>query len=389
MSITVTPPVNDAPVAANHTFETAEDGTLNGDVLPGATDADGNSLSAAVFSEPTHGTLQLNADGTFTYTPAANFYGTDSFSYTLSDGQASSAPALVVISVTPVNDAPVAHDDAYSIVEDSILTGNVLSNDVDIDRDSLTASLVSGPASGTLVLNPDGTFTYTPVPNYSGTVSFTYEASDGSTTRSTGVVTITVTAVNDAPVAGEDFFTTPPEDTAYTGNVLNNDSDAEGDKLTVSLVDQPAHGTVTLAEDGTFTYTPAPNFSGLDHFTYTTFDGTTTTAPTIVLISVTPVNDPPTANPPDSYTINEDSVLAGNVLSNDADPDKNNLTAHLVDGPDNGTLTLNSDGTFTYTPNTGYNGTDSFTYTASDGSLSSGEATVTITISLSTTRRSR
>ncbi|WP_157897860.1 Ig-like domain-containing protein [Mycolicibacterium rutilum] len=377
VSITVTP-VNDAPVAANHTFETAEDGTLNGDVLPGATDADGNSLSAAVFSEPTHGTLQLNADGTFTYTPAANFYGTDSFSYTLSDGQASSAPALVVISVTPVNDAPVAHDDAYSIVEDSILTGNVLSNDVDIDRDSLTASLVSGPASGTLVLNPDGTFTYTPVPNYSGTVSFTYEASDGSTTRSTGVVTITVTAVNDAPVAGEDFFTTP-EDTAYTGNVLNNDSDAEGDKLTVSLVDQPAHGTVTLAEDGTFTYTPAPNFSGLDHFTYTTFDGTTTTAPTIVLISVTPVNDPPTANP-DSYTINEDSVLAGNVLSNDADPDKNNLTAHLVDGPDNGTLTLNSDGTFTYTPNTGYNGTDSFTYTASDGSLSSGEATVTITI---------
>ncbi len=95
---------------------------------------------------------------------------------------------------------------------------------------------------------------------------------------------------------------------------------------------------------------------------------------------MTPVNDPPTANPPDSYTINEDSVLAGNVLSNDADPDKNNLTAHLVDGPDNGTLTLNSDGTFTYTPNTGYNGTDSFTYTASDGSLSSGEATVTITI---------
>ncbi|MCV7283088.1 tandem-95 repeat protein, partial [Mycolicibacterium flavescens] len=377
VSITVDA-VNDAPVAANDSFTVDENGTLQGNVLTNDHDVDSTTLTPTVFSPPSHGTLTMNADGSFTYTPAANFHGTDTFSYTVSDGVATSAPALVVISVTPVDSAPVAVGDNFTIVEDSVLSGNVLSNDTDADRDSLIAELVSGPANGTLTFNADGTFTYKPAKNFAGTDSFTYTASDGTSDSGIGTVTITVTAVNDAPVAEDDFYSTQ-EDQSVSGNVLDNDSDVDDDTLTVSLDEPPAHGTVTLNPDGTFTYTPPPDFHGVDFFSYTTTDEVATTTPTLVIITVTPVNDPPVAVD-DEYTINEDTVLTGNVLSNDSDLERNNLTAHLVDGPANGTVTLNPDGTFTYTPETGYNGPDSFTYYAFDGSASSEVSTVHITV---------
>ncbi|MCF6391742.1 cadherin-like domain-containing protein, partial [Mycobacterium sp. MBM] len=290
-------------------------------------------------------TLQLNTDGSFTYTPDADFNGTDTFTYTATDGTATSSVETVSITVAPVNDTPVTAGDTFTTDEDTALTGNVLSNDSDTDGDTLTATLVDGPANGTLTLNTDGTFTYTPNADFNGTDSFTYTAGDGTATSSVATVSITVTPVNDTPVTTADSFTTD-EDTAVSGNVLTNDSDIDGDTLTATLVDGPTNGTLTLNTDGSFTYTPTADFNGTDSFTYTAGDGTDTSSVETVSITVSPVNDTP-ATVGDTFTTNEDTAMSGNVLTNDSDTDGDTLTATLVDGPANGTLQLNTDGTFT------------------------------------------
>ncbi|MCF6390999.1 Ig-like domain-containing protein, partial [Mycobacterium sp. MBM] len=378
VSITVDP-VNDTPATVGDSFTTDEDTVLNGNVLTNDSDVDGDTLTATLVDGPTNGTLQLNADGTFTYTPTADFNGTDTFTYTAGDSAATSSVTTVSITVTPVNDAPVATNDSFTTDEDTVLTGNVLSNDTDTDGDTLTTTLVDGPANGTLELNADGTFTYTPDADFNGADSFTYTAGDGTATSAIATVSITIDPVNDTPVTAGDTFTTD-EDTVVTGNVLTNDSDTDGDTLTATLVDGPSNGTLQLNTDGTFTYTPDADFNGTDTFTYTAIDGTATSPVETVSITVDPVNDTPVTTT-DSFTTNEDTGVSGNVLTNDSDPDGDTLTATLVTGPANGTLELNTDGTFTYTPTADFNGTDSFTYTAGDGTATSSVTTVSITVS--------
>src|SRR5207244_4036075 len=143
------------------------------------------------------------------------------------------------------------------------------------DGDALTAVLVTGPAHGTLTLNANGSFSYTPAANYNGADSFTYKANDGTATTSEATRSISISAVNDAPVAVNDSFTTP-EDTAavvLAPGVLGNDTDVDGDALTAILVSNPSHGTVTLNANGSLTYTPATNYNGADSFTYKANDG--------------------------------------------------------------------------------------------------------------------
>src|SRR6185503_173127 len=206
-------------------------------VLAHASDLDGDMLTATVVSGPSHGTLSLNSDGSFTYTPAANYHGPDSFTYRASDGSAD-VTATASITVRPVNDPPVAGDDTYATDEDVALTiaaPGVLANDSDLDGDTLTITVVSGPSHGTLTLNGDGSFTYTPVLNYHGLDSFTYRASDG-TADVTASASITVRPVNDPPVAADDTYATD-EDVVLTiasPGVMANDSDLDGDTLTTT-----------------------------------------------------------------------------------------------------------------------------------------------------------
>jgi len=381
---------NRAPAAAPDAYSTAEDTTLTvaaPGVLANDTDPDGDSLSAVVVSGPAHGSLNLNADGGFTYTPAANFNGIDTFTYQASDGSAQSNPATVTITVTPINDAPVATDDAYSTAEETPLivpAPGVLGNDTDLDSSTLTAALVTGPGHGTLTLNANGSFTYTPAANFNSTDTFTYRASDGTAQSSPATVTITVTASSDAPVAADDAYTTA-EDTPLTvpaPGVLGNDTDPDGDQLSAWVVSGTSHGTLTLNANGSFTYTPAADFNGTDTFTYRASDGTLDSNLATVTITVTAINDAPTAAA-DADSTAEDTALtvaAPGLLSNDTDPDSSTLTAAVVTGPGHGTLTLNADGSFTYTPAANFNGTDTFTYRASDGSAQSNPATVTITV---------
>ena len=170
------------------------------------------------MSGPSHGSLTLNADGSFVYMPGTNYNGTDSFTYQASDSQTNSSTATVTITINPVNDAPVANNDSYSINEDTLLTVSapgVLANDTDVENDPLTAVLISGPSHGSLTLNANGSFTYLPSTNYNGPDSFTYQANDGQTNSSTATVRLTVNPVNDAPVAVNDSYSIN-EDTHLT-----------------------------------------------------------------------------------------------------------------------------------------------------------------------------
>jgi VCBS repeat-containing protein len=348
---------------------------------------DGDALTAVWQGGPSNGTLTLNADGSFTYTPDAGFVGPDSFTYQVNDGNLDSNVAAVSIDVNPVNDAPVAVGDAYVTDEDTPLTvaaPGVLGNDSDADGDAISASLVSNVSHGTLVLNADGSFTYTPDPNYNGTDSFTYVATDGSLDSGVATVSIAVNPINDAPVAVDDAYATD-EGTPLTVpalGVLGNDSDLDNDPLTAVLVSGVSNGALTLNADGSFTYTPSGGYSGPDSFAYVANDGSLDSSVATVNIDVNPVNDAPVAVD-DAYTTAEDTplaVAAPGVLGNDSDVDGDALTAVLVSNASYGTLTLNTDGSFTYAPDADYSGPDSFSYVANDGSLDSSVATVSITV---------
>ena len=339
---------NHAPVAADDAFTVNEDQTLTSDVLANDSDIDTTGLTAALVTGPTNGALALNPDGSFTYTPDADFAGADSFTYTASDGQLTSNTATVSITVTAVNDAPVAADDAFTVNEDQTLTGDVLANDTDIDTTGLTAALVTGPTNGALALNPDGSFTYTPDADFAGADSFTYTASDGQLTSNTATVSITVTAVNDAPVAADDAFTVN-EDQTLTGDVLANDSDIDTTGLTAALVTGPTNGTLALNPDGSFTYTPDADFAGADSFTYTASDGQLTSNTATVSITVTAVNDAPVAADIDVQVAEDNSVLV-DLSSAGFDVDGDAFSVAVTQPPSHGSLVDNGDGTFTYTP---------------------------------------
>ncbi len=339
---------------------------------------------------PAHGTLALSDDGSLTYTPAANWSGTDSFTYKATDGELDSNTATVSITVNAVNDAPIATDDTYATDEDVKLTVakavGVLANDTDIDSSSLTSVLVAGPAHGTLALSDDGSLTYTPAANWSGTDSFTYKATDGELDSNTATVSITVNAVNDPPIATDDTYATDEDvklTVAKAVGVLANDTDIDSSSLTSVLVAGPAHGTLALSDDGSLTYTPAANWSGTDSFTYKATDGELDSNTATVSITVNAVNDAPVATD-DTYATDEDVKLtvakAVGVLANDTDIDSSSLTSVLVAGPAHGTLALSDDGSLTYTPAANWSGTDSFTYKATDGELDSNTATVSITV---------
>ncbi|MGF1547930.1 MAG: choice-of-anchor C family protein, partial [Thiotrichales bacterium] len=371
-------PVNDAPVANNDAVVTDEDKPVTFNVLGNDTDVDGDTLSVESFTQPSYGTVTKNADGTFTYTPAADYNGSDSFTYVVTDGKGGTSTATVTIDVKPVNDAPVANNDVVVTDEDKPVTFNVLGNDTDVDGDSLSVESFTQPSHGTVTKHPDGTFTYTPNADYNGADSFTYVVTDGKGGTSTATVSLSVCPVNDAPVANNDAVVTD-EDKPVTFNVLANDTDVDGDTLSVEGFTQPSYGTVTKHPDGTFTYTPAADYNGSDSFTYVVSDGKGGTSTATVNIDVKPVNDAPVANN-DVVVTDEDKPVTFNVLDNDTDVDGDTLSVESFTQPSHGAVTKNADGTFTYTPAADYNGSDSFTYVVTDGKGGTSTASVSINV---------
>jgi len=315
---------------------------------------------------------------------------TEQFNYTTSSSDPPAIESTVESdndtdsATTLVNGIPDASNDSYTTSEDttlSVTAPGVLANDSDPDGDVLNASKVSGATNGTVTVYANGSIEYDPDPMFNGADSFTYRASDGSASD-TATVTINVSAVNDAPTAENDSYATS-EDTTLSvtaPGVLANDSDPDGDSLNASKVSGAANGTVTVYANGSIEYDPDANFNGADSFTYEASDGNLTDT-AVVNVTVNPVHDAPNATN-DSYTTSEDTTLsvgAPGVLGNDSDPDGEDLNASVVAGPTNGTLSLAANGSFTYTPDPDFFGTDSFTYEASDRSASD-TATVTVEV---------
>ncbi len=392
---------NNNPLAQDDEYNTEQDIPLTVSppgVLANDSDVDGDDLTISAFDavSASGGTVELDGDGGFTYTPPAGFTGTDSFTYTVSDGNGGTDTATVTIEVdggSGGNAEPTAQDDEYSTEQDVPLTVSapgVLSNDSDGDGDDLTVSEFDGTSAegGTVEMNADGSFTYTPPAGFTGTDSFTYTVSDGNGGTDIATVTVTVTAPNSDPSAQDDEYSTEQDVplTVSAPGVLANDSDPEGDDLTVSAFDGTSAegGTVEMNADGSFTYTPPAGFTGTDSFTYTVSDGNGGTDIATVTVTVTAPNSDPSAQD-DEYSTEQDvplTVSAPGVLANDSDPEGDDLTVSAFDASsvEGGTVAMNADGSFTYTPPAGFTGTDSFTYTVSDGNGGTDTATVTIII---------
>ncbi|PVV22441.1 MAG: hypothetical protein B6D78_05085, partial [gamma proteobacterium symbiont of Ctena orbiculata] len=380
--ITVAGGVNDGPVANSDIASTSEDTPVTIAVLTNDTDPEGDTLSVTSFTQGANGSVSIDpVTGNPIYTPNPAFTGTDTFTYTIDDGNGGTDTATVTVNVGGVNEAPVATDDVVGTNEDTPVTIAVLPNDSDPDGDALTVTAVTQGTNGSVTLDPvTGNPVYAPNTNFTGTDTFTYTVDDGNGGTDTATVTVTVGGVNDAPVATDDTIGTN-EDTPVTVDVLPNDSDPDGDTLTVTSVTQGTNGTVAIDPvSGNPVYTPNPDFNGTDTFTYTIDDGNGGTDTATVTVTVGGVNDAPVATD-DATGTNEDTPVTVAVLPNDSDPDGDVLTVTAVTQGANGSVTIDPvTGNPVYTPNTNFTGTDSFTYTITDGNGGTDTATVTVTV---------
>ncbi|WP_151813905.1 Ig-like domain-containing protein, partial [Acinetobacter ursingii] len=345
-------------------------------VIINVTDPDGDHLTYSVSEKPTHGTVSIDsATGGYTYTPNANYNGSDSFEVTVADGKGGSTTVTVPVTVTAVNDAPTATANSVTTDEDTAVTGNVVGQDV--DGDSLTYTVSTNPSHGTVSIDSaTGGYTYTPNANYNGSDSFEVTVADGKGGSTTVTVPVTIAAVNDAPTATANSVTTD-EDTAVTGNVIGQDVD--GDSLTYTVSSNPSHGTVSIdPATGGYTYTPNANYNGSDSFEVTVADGKGGSTTVTVPVTVTAVNDAPTATA-NSVTTDEDTAVTGNVVGQDVDGDS--LSYTVSTNPSHGTVSIDpATGGYTYTPNANYNGSDSFEVTVADGKGGSTTVTVPVTV---------
>ncbi|HVF76406.1 MAG TPA: Ig-like domain-containing protein [Acidimicrobiales bacterium] len=379
VKVTATCP-NNGPDAVDDAVATAEDAAATLALKGNDTDADGDATTVTSNTAPANGTATVAADGTGTYTPNADFCGTDTFTYTLEDGKGGSDTATVTVTVTCVNDAPVAVDDTASTPEDTPIDINVTGNDTDADTGDTLGVASAGVAGNGGTHSPaPATVRYSPNPGFCGTDVFEYVVSDGDASD-TGLVTVTVTCVNDGPNANDDAASTH-EDTAVVVKVLENDVDPEGDALTVTAVTAPAHGTSAIdAGSKTVTYTPAANFCGIDTFAYTVSDGSSSDTASVVPVEVVCHNDAPTANA-DAATTGEDQQAGVDVLANDTDPDTGDvLTVSSVTDPAHGSASPISSGVVSYVPDADFCGTDTFDYTATDNHGTSATSTATVTV---------
>lgn len=294
---------NEAPVAQPDSFATDEDTPLVVSVaethlLSNDSDFEGNALTASLVRPPAHGSVTVQADGSFRYVPEASYSGPDNFTYRASDGTLTSSAVTVSLDVRPANDAPDARPDAYVVLFESARTiggPGVLGNDLDAEGSALTASVVAQPEHGTLTLNSDGSFVYVPAAGFSGTDRFTYRASDGSLSD-TAEVTLHVLAPNSPPVAQNDSLsgTEDQPQEILLSDLLANDSDADGNSLQalLHLGSGPAHGRLSLISNRLL-YEPEADFFGVDTFVYRADDGQAVSGLATVTLNIQPVNDAP------------------------------------------------------------------------------------------------
>ena len=375
--IEVIPDVH-VPVANDDYFTVMEDSIDNVfDVLINDCDPYGEDLDIISVTTPLHGSVYYTPDFIY-YTPDQNYNGVDIFSYTIINEAGYTSTAEVYITVTAVNDPPVAVDDVYTVMEDSINNVlYVLSNDMDIDGDSLTIISVTQPAHGMLTFMSNYLL-YTPNPDYCGPDQFSYTISDGNGGSDSATVYITVTCVNDPPIAVDDYAVVAENSTNNMIDVLANDYDVDGDNLDIIEVTAPSHGTVTCWPYAVY-YTPNVGYVGPDQFSYSITDnnGGFDTATVYILVGGT--NTPPVANH-DVISVNEDSVdNMIDVLANDYDPDNDTIFIISITDPSHGFVSTDGICAY-YTPDANYCGADLFDYSITDGNGGTDTASVFVNV---------
>ncbi len=369
---------NIPPVATGGNFEVNEDEVATGTLV--ATDDDGDTLTYSVGTDVTNGQLAIVADtGAYTYTPNANYFGNDSFTFSVNDGTVDSNIAEMTIVVNGVVDDPVAAPLTLDIQEDAGKQTGTLEA-ADADGDALTYSITQDPTLGTVSITntTDGSFEYTPGTDKNGTDTFKFQVTDGSGT-SDALVTINIAAVNDAPTATAAEFSVTQGQTA-TGQLEGNDVDT-GDTLTFTAVDQPTKGTLTLSADGSYEYKAdaTADITDGDSFKFKVSDGTLSSADTKVTITLNLSNVAPVATEGLAVATTEDVDGTVELTATDADGDTLTYTIVAVDGQQTKGVATVTGTTATYTPNANENGIDTFTFQVSDGELTD-TAVVNVTI---------
>ena len=366
--------VNDAPVASTDNTSTDEETLVYVDVQDNDSDIDGDALTTSILSGPSNGSASVENSDSISYTPGTNFTGADTIIYQISDGSLTDSDT-VFITVTNVNDAPVASTDNTSTDEETLVYVDVQDNDSDVDGDALTTSILSGPSNGSASVENSDSISYTPGTNFTGADTIIYQISDGSLTDS-DTVFITVNNVNDAPVASTDNTSTDEETLVYV-DVQDNDSDIDGDALTTSILSGPSNGSASVENSDSISYTPGTNFTGADTIIYQISDGSLTDSDT-VFITVNNVNDAPVASTDNTIT-DEETLVYVDVQDNDSDVDGDALTTSILSGPSNGSASVENSDSISYTPGTNFTGADTIIYQISDGSLTDSD-TVFITV---------
>ena len=378
-TLTVT---NSPPVADDDHVSLNEDASATFDVLANDSDPDGDTIFITDVTQGGNGTVSFTANDV-TYTANSGYWGPDQFSYTIDDGNGGMDTASVYVTVVSVNHAPVATDDNVSTDEDTSATFDVLANDSDHDHDPLFITDVTQGANGEVDFT-DTDVSYTPYADFWGTDQFSYTINDGDGGTATAYVNVTVDSVNDFPVAVDDNVSLDEGATAAF-TVLTNDSDVDGDTLSITGATQGFSGTVNFTASNV-SYTPYdPNFNGTDQFSYDISDGNGGYATAYVNVTVNPVNDDPVANadyetaPNEPITTDEDTPVTIDVLSNDTDIDGDLLFITAVTNGANGTVTFTSHD-LTYTPAKDWSGSDQFSYRMKDGHGGEKDATVDVTV---------
>ena len=367
---------NEAPTAFNFDLNVVEDIAKNG-FLSGV-DTEGDALTYSIVSNGAKGTVVLTSSttGLYLYTPNPNATGSDSFTYKVNDGLLDSNIATITVNIIAVNDLPVANAGTLTVNEDITTNSNFHASD--IDGDSLTYNIITNATKGSVVISnvTTGTYTYTPNANATGSDSFTFKANDGQVESNIATVSVNITAVNDAPVAKADTLNIT-EDTAANGSL--SASDIEGSGLNYSLVSNGSKGSVVIinASTGAYIYTPNTNATGADSFSFVANDGQLNSDIATVSLNIAAVNDEPVATNV-SFSMLNNASITGSFKATDVDGDR--LVYSVVSDASLGVVvvtgTLKS--SFTYTPNPGATGTDSFSYSVSDGKTTSNIAIITI-----------
>ncbi|MBI1319233.1 MAG: tandem-95 repeat protein [Candidatus Hydrogenedens sp.] len=380
-------PVNDAPESSDASAETAEDAAVA--VMLHGSDIDGDTLTFEIIDAPGSGTLSApvnsGADSArVNYTPDANFNGIDTFTFRVSDGQTASGLSTAEITVTPVNDPPVAQNAIMTVQEDR--PGTVTVTATDIDNAGVTFSELTAPEHGQLTITANGAKTasvrYTPEADYFGPDSAVLLATDDSGGTDTATLTINVVEVNDVPVAIAKLVTTD-EDTAV--EIMLEALQPEAGELVFTADTTGTAGSLSsilqISSDvARLVYTPAKDFEGTDTFTFRATDATGASGTATVEVTVVPVPDPVVAAD-DTITIPEDAASVLELFTNDYNPDEGDRLALVsFDAPTRGIAEPVADRGLRYTPFPDFNGSETLKYTVRDRDGFTSTASVLVTV---------